>query len=457
MATLIDVEKVKYTCSCGRKKPLCYLYFCKHCVTLKCKECVLHEIDPKYYCPICFDNKTSKEATQHKYRCPNCLSCPCCKNTLITRASTIAKSAPQTPTPIPTSADGQQAPLVAPSPAPAPLQSQKVFYLVCGFCRWSTREAGVPDATITPGGWKMQENPHTERISQLIESYKEIAMKEKNEKEKKKYPHGRRKAYQSFNSPDVHGILAPYQKILSQTNVDESSSIKKLIDKLSASATTVNSFDPLPTEIFEQEVNLSNVTSIEQRFANPEFQVENATQLYPLNKFFVTKESKRCNVCEHNVIKPDNNITSIKFKLHQMALFMIPEIRICESEVSVTLQSNETSEIAKIIFSEESVSIDRQDTKNAAALKPTDNRNFVCYRKDNKIAILCKVIPLIESEKIICSFVMKHSYYGMSADLQAAPVMQVLTQKIDVDFGLFKAKATDRPRYVDDCLSAPNA
>jgi hypothetical protein len=26
-------------------------------------------------------------------------------------------------------------------------------------------------------------------------------MKEKNEKEKKKYPHGRRKAYQAFNSP----------------------------------------------------------------------------------------------------------------------------------------------------------------------------------------------------------------------------------------------------------------
>lgn len=70
------------------------------------------------------------------------------------------------------------------------------------------------------------------------------------------------------------------------------------------------------------------VTSIEQRLANSEFQVEKCNQLYPLNQFFVTKESKRCNVCEHNVIKPENNITSIKFKLHQMALFVIPEIRI---------------------------------------------------------------------------------------------------------------------------------
>jgi dynactin-4 len=59
---------------------------------------------------------------------------------------------------------------------------------------------------------------------------------------------------------------------------------------------------------------------INQRLANPEFQVDKCNKLYPLNKFFVTKESKRCNVCDHNVIKPENNITSIKFKLHQVAL-----------------------------------------------------------------------------------------------------------------------------------------
>ena len=47
MATLIEIDKVQYTCSCKRKKSLAYLYFCKHCVTIKCKECVLHEVS--YY------------------------------------------------------------------------------------------------------------------------------------------------------------------------------------------------------------------------------------------------------------------------------------------------------------------------------------------------------------------------------------------------------------------------
>jgi hypothetical protein len=26
-------------------------------------------------------------------------------------------------------------------------QSQKVYYLICGFCRWSSRDVGIPDAT----------------------------------------------------------------------------------------------------------------------------------------------------------------------------------------------------------------------------------------------------------------------------------------------------------------------
>lgn len=32
---------------------------------------------------------------------------------------------------------------------PQTAQAQKVFYLICGFCRWTTRDAGIPDATIS--------------------------------------------------------------------------------------------------------------------------------------------------------------------------------------------------------------------------------------------------------------------------------------------------------------------
>jgi dynactin 4 len=140
MATLIDSDRVKYLCSCSRMKSLCEMYYCKYCrpseLTLKCKECVIHEIDPKYFCPNCFDNKTHADAISQRYRCANCYSCPCCDNILIVRAS--SQKIPKD------NSNSNSTPLDSQQPT-----SQKVFYLLCGFCRWSTRDSGIPDATTS--------------------------------------------------------------------------------------------------------------------------------------------------------------------------------------------------------------------------------------------------------------------------------------------------------------------
>lgn len=99
------------------------------------------KIDPKYYCPHCFDVKTNKEAIQSKYKCSNCFNCPSCQHTLTTRGSSIAaKTASPSTTPTPTSSSPETQQVQQP---------QKVFYLACGYCRWSTRDAGIPDATIS--------------------------------------------------------------------------------------------------------------------------------------------------------------------------------------------------------------------------------------------------------------------------------------------------------------------
>ena len=51
-------------------------------------------------------------------------------------AAEAAKASPST------TAEGAAA---TPAQQP-PTQLPKVFYLMCGFCRWSTRDAGIPDA-----------------------------------------------------------------------------------------------------------------------------------------------------------------------------------------------------------------------------------------------------------------------------------------------------------------------
>jgi hypothetical protein len=53
-----------------------------------------------------------------------------------------------------------------------------------------------------------------------------------------------------------------------------------------------------------------------------------------------------------------------------------------------------------------------------------------------------------------CTFTIKHSYYGMSADLQAAPVMQVLSQIVTINFGSFRTPmVTTEPKYIEEAMT----
>ena len=48
-------ELVRYKCSCGCLKPISQLYFCRHCLDVRCGFCVSHEVD-SHYCPNCMEN-----------------------------------------------------------------------------------------------------------------------------------------------------------------------------------------------------------------------------------------------------------------------------------------------------------------------------------------------------------------------------------------------------------------
>jgi dynactin-4 len=54
--------------------------------------------------------------------------------------------------------------------------------------------------------------------------------------------------------------------------------------------------------------------------------------LYPQHKNLSIKRSIRCRHCEHNVIKPEYNPTSIKYRIQQFASSHVPEIRIIKCD-----------------------------------------------------------------------------------------------------------------------------
>ena len=50
MAYLFDVGRVLYQCSCESRFPLCRLYFCRYCITLRCANCTQHEVSESLLC-----------------------------------------------------------------------------------------------------------------------------------------------------------------------------------------------------------------------------------------------------------------------------------------------------------------------------------------------------------------------------------------------------------------------
>jgi len=52
-------------------------------------------------------------------------------------------------------------------------------------------------------------------------------------------------------------------------------------------------------------IDLLEVTTLEQRFDQPEFQPQFVSSLYPRRLTMGVKRSIRCKVCEHNLLKPE--------------------------------------------------------------------------------------------------------------------------------------------------------
>jgi hypothetical protein len=398
----------------------------------------------------------------------------------------------------------------------------------------------LPDALITPVTIKSKENPWESRIQALLSAYKVVATREKLEKEKKKYPTTTKRRTFQTGSPgtplaglgsspsdlkqlksstitgtpgaDKYGILAPVFKHLQQTPspakqtaIDPEtgqllSHVEQFKKLLQEPAQTVATFESdLHPDTFTSNTLHCTLTSVSQRHAAPEFQPKNTNEIYPLNKFYISKESKRCNGCEHNVLKPESNITSTKFKLHQMAIFLVPEIRIvtlpawkpnvpnevilsitnrCEFDLRVSLVTlSDSANIsgfeptADIHFSsDEIVVIDKQDNSKGAqvpALKPADleTRGLVCFRRDNKIAILCQVTPKLGGTdgRVRVAFGLRHYLETLptaTTDSSSTNEKSML-QKIFIDFGPSRledgAKFIPKPKYIEDCVAIVSA
>lgn len=447
MATLLQFEKVLLKCSCGIKSPIINLYFCKHCLKLRCGRCVSHEVD-SYSCPNCLENMPSAEAKLKKNRCANCLDCPSCNHSLTTRATSVA---------------------LTDSQSPDKKMTKKVYYLACGLCRWTSRDIGLADKESASGGWEEYENNHAVRLNNLLEYYHQLAIKEKNEREQKKFT--KRRTYlrlqEKYFSPGglatrrKTSFLSALSSLAPKTDEPEVTPISKIEPS--------EEVDPLPSKYYTQPLVLEKVTTLAQRLNRPEFASSQVEGLYPRHKHLVIKRSQRCRECEHNLSKPEYNPSSIKFKIQLVALQHIPDVRIYlvpklhvdrESIVTILLSnpSQEAMEIqlealneppstgslivpsTPLVLAAKDITAEF-DEKVADTSEYQDNPEFIQFRSGHKLGVLFKVTPQSPEHDIVLCFKLKHKYQNTSpslrspADEDSTPDATWLEHEVHINLG----------------------
>ncbi|KAK6746858.1 hypothetical protein RB195_000232 [Necator americanus] len=148
MASLFQMERVLYQCGCDNWWPLCNLYFCRHCSSLRCISCSLNEIDSTF-CPNCLENIPAGEARVKRNRCVNCNQCPICSMVLTTRA--VGESC----------------------------------HLMCSTCRWSTRDSDTPDQPSSIN-WPVHETTLDKDLGEALERMRVLAAAEKAQRDQVK-------------------------------------------------------------------------------------------------------------------------------------------------------------------------------------------------------------------------------------------------------------------------------
>uniref|UniRef100_A0A4W2GKE4 Dynactin subunit 4 n=1 Tax=Bos indicus x Bos taurus TaxID=30522 RepID=A0A4W2GKE4_BOBOX len=427
MASLLQSERVLYLVQ-GEKKvraPLSQLYFCRYCSDLRSLECVSHEVD-SHYCPSCLENMPSAEAKLKKNRCANCFDCPGCMHTLSTRATSISTQLPDDP---------------------AKTTMKKAYYLACGFCRWTSRDVGMADKSVASGGWQEPENPHTQRMNKLIEYYQQLAQKEKVERDRKKLARRRNYMPLAFSQHTIHvvdkyGLGTRLQRPRAGTTISTLAglSLKEGEDQKEIKiepAQAVDEVEPLPEDYYTRPVNLTEVTTLQQRLLQPDFQPVCASQLYPRHKHLLIKRSLRCRKCEHNLSKPEFNPTSIKFKIQMVAVNYIPEVRIMSIPnlryMKVVVPPKELVLAGKDAAAEYDELAEPQDFQ--------DDPDIIAFRKANKVGIFIKVTPQREEGEVTVCFKMKHDFKNLATPIR--PIEETdqgteviwLTQHVELSLG----------------------
>jgi dynactin-4 len=219
--------------------------------------------------------------------------------------------------------------------------SKKTYFLVCNCCRWSTRDANIPDTTSPTGPWTEPQNPEAAHLEEIAEYFRMLALREKTAKEKK-YVHKSK-----FLAAGRHGVAHLLPKRFPIQNPEE---MGKAIPPPPYTAPTfgIDELPELDDEFYNEELIPAKLTVLSQRIGQPETQPIKYSGLLPTRKHLLVKRSLRCRVCERNISKPEYSPASIKFKIQLNAYYHVPHVRLMKPLEEPLLPGTKTRIVLRI-------------------------------------------------------------------------------------------------------------
>lgn len=189
---------------------------------------------------------------------------------------------------------------------------------------------GIKDKR-SPIDFKDPPSPHQERVNKLVSFYKEFALRDQAEREKAKKVGRRGRTFGGLLDPSKFvgakssSMESPTQLRRAASQVPWDSSV---IEKMAAQSS--DRPDPVPDELYINEIDLRNVPTLQQRLLDPIHQPTSVDQFTPRPLHLIGKKLLRCKGCDHILLKAEINPSSIRFKIQQIALHSFPQVRIFE-------------------------------------------------------------------------------------------------------------------------------
>lgn len=284
-----------------------------------------------YFCSQCLQSHMAPEAKLHYMKCKKCFECPSCQSVLALRAvTTLPEESPKSTEKEPVTPTT----LTASATPTTPATPAKKYFLSCGNCYWTTKDAGYEEQELAVLYDSFFDTEQAV-IKQLKEAYQVIALRDATEKTAKKSASqtNKRKTMAALgireDSSSFLSSLSIGTRGMSALNRSKQLANISAVDALqSVMSVATSDVEALPDDYFTRPLDLSNVTTLDQRLRDVKNQPAATVQLKPLRKQLLIKKSVRCKKCDHSLCKPEFSTSNIKFKIQLLAQLQLPEVRI---------------------------------------------------------------------------------------------------------------------------------